>query len=119
MDQMGCKFGELYYAELPVIGNSRVQQGVRPVLVVSNNTCNKYSPVISVVPLTSSRTKANIPTHVEINGFGLHKPSVILAEQIMSIDKNKLHERIGEVNNMGLINRILKALRTQLNMVAA
>lgn len=119
MKKMVCRFGELYYAELPVISDSRVQQGLRPVLIISNDVCNKFSPVVSVVPLTSSMTKANIPTHVSIDGYGLHKPSVILAEQIMSIDKHRFHEKIGEVNDMGLIDRILRALRTQLNMVAA
>jgi mRNA interferase MazF len=119
MNQLACKFGELYYAELPVIGNSRVQQGLRPVLVISNNTCNKFSPVVSVIPLTSSSTKAKIPTHVEISGYGLHKPSVILAEQIMSIDKSRLNDKIGEINDVGLLKQIIRALKTQLNMLVA
>ena len=113
-----CRFGELYYANLPVITNSRVQQGLRPVLVISNNMCNVHSPVVSVVPLTTSITKAKIPTHVSIEGYGLHMASTILTEQIISLDKHRLQEKIGDIGESVIKRKVMRALRTQLNMVA-
>jgi len=113
-----CQFGELYYANLPVIVNSRVQQGLRPVLVISNNMCNLHSPVVSIVPLTTSITKAKIPTHVAIEGYGLHMASTILTEQIISLDKHRLQEIIGDIGESDIKLKVMRALRTQLNMVA-
>ena len=112
------KFGEIYYANLPVHPNSRVQQGIRPVLVVSNDKNNYYSTVITVVPLTTSRTKHRLPTHVAINGFGLVEPSIVLCEQIMPIDKSRLLGKIGSVDEQAVFNSIQKAMMIQLNMVA-
>lgn len=90
------KRGELYYADLsPVIGSE--QGGVRPVLVVQNDIGNKYSPTVIAAAITSKLTKAKLPTHIELSGdeFGLSKDSVILLEQIRTIDKRRLKERIG------------------------
>ena len=88
--------GELYYADLsPVVGSE--QGGVRPVLVVQNDVGNKYSPTVIAAAVTSKLTKAKLPTHIEISGktFGLQRDSVILLEQIRTLDKRRLKERIG------------------------
>lgn len=93
------KRGELYYADLsPVVGSE--QGGVRPILIVQNDTGNKYSPTIIAAAVTSRLTKAKLPTHIEIsaNDFGLNKDSVILLEQIRTLDKRRLIERIGELS---------------------
>ncbi|MDR0855459.1 MAG: type II toxin-antitoxin system PemK/MazF family toxin [Christensenellaceae bacterium] len=92
------KRGELYYADLsPVVGSE--QGGVRPVLIVQNDVGNKYSPTVIAAAVTSQQSKAKLPTHIELaQNAGLPKDSVILLEQIRTIDKARLHERIGEVN---------------------
>lgn len=90
------KRGDLYYADLsPVVGSE--QGGVRPVIVVQNNIGNKYSPTVIVAAITSQINKAKLPTHIEIsaNEYGLVKDSVILLEQIRTIDKKRLREKIG------------------------
>ena len=96
---MIVKKGDLYFADLgPVIGSE--QGGVRPVLVVQNNVGNKYSPTIIVAAVTSQKHKAQLPTHVSIDaaGNGLSKNSVVLLEQLRTIDKSRLRERIGTLN---------------------
>ena len=88
--------GEIYYADLsPVVGSE--QGGVRPVLVVQNDIGNKYSPTVIVAAITSQINKGKLPTHVEIGAtdYGLPKDSVILMEQIRTIDKKRLKEKIG------------------------
>ena len=85
--------GDLYYADLsPVVGSE--QGGVRPVLVIQNNIGNKYSPTIIIAAITSQINKAKLPTHIA-NEYGLNKDSVILLEQIRTIDKKRLREKIG------------------------
>ena len=91
--------GELYYADLsPVVGSE--QGGIRPILIVQNDTGNKYSPTVIAAAVTSQINKAKLPTHIEINAheFGLSKDSVILLEQIRTLDKRRLKERIGELS---------------------
>lgn len=91
--------GEIYYADLsPVLGSE--QGGVRPVLVVQNNIGNKYSPTVIAAAITSKLTKAKLPTHiaVEEGQFGLSKASVILLEQLRTLDKRRLRERIGSLD---------------------
>ncbi len=93
---MRVKRGDIFYADLsPVVGSE--QGGVRPVLVIQNNIGNKYSPTIIISAITSQINKAKLPTHVEINAteYGLPKDSVVLLEQIRTIDKKRLRERIG------------------------
>ena len=93
------KRGELYYADLsPVVGSE--QGGIRPILIVQNDTGNKYSPTIIAAAVTSKLSKAKLPTHIEIgaNEFGLVKDSVILLEQIRTLDKRRLKERIGALS---------------------
>ena len=92
------KRGELYYADLsPVVGSE--QGGVRPVLVVQNDVGNKYSPTVIAAAVTSQMGKAKLPTHIELaaGDYGLPKDSVVLLEQIRTIDKRRLRERIGEL----------------------
>ena len=107
---MSIKKGDLYFADLsPVTGSE--QGGIRPVLVVQNDVGNKYSPTIIVAAVTSRRNKADLPTHVEIeaDGNGLSKNSVILLEQLRTIDKRRLKERIGTIdrNRLPEVNEAL------------
>ncbi|MFZ5969469.1 MAG: type II toxin-antitoxin system PemK/MazF family toxin [Bacillota bacterium] len=93
---MIVKRGDIFYADLsPVIGSE--QGGVRPVLVVQNDIGNKYSPTVIVGAITSQINKAKLPTHIEISAldYGLTKDSVVLLEQIRTIDKKRLREKIG------------------------
>ena len=104
------KRGELYYADLsPVIGSE--QGGVRPVLVVQNDIGNRYSPTVIAAAVTSKMTKAKLPTHIELcaNDYGLSKDSVVLLEQIRTIDKRRLKERIGLLSDsiMSLVDDAL------------
>lgn len=95
---MKVKRGEIYYADLsPVIGSE--QAGVRPVLIVQNDVGNKFSPTIIAIAITSKQ-KVKLPTHIEIEGtkYGLDKDSVILAEQIRTLDKKRLREKVGKVD---------------------
>ena len=106
---MNIKRGELYYADLsPVVGSE--QGGVRPVLVVQNNVGNRYSPTVIAAAVTSKQNKAKLPTHIELpSSFGLAKDSVILLEQIRTLDKKRLKERIGELpdDTMSLVNKAI------------
>ncbi len=100
---MSIKKGDLYFADLsPVMGSE--QGGIRPVLVVQNNVGNKFSPTVIVAAITSRRNKADLPTHVEIaaDENGLAKNSVILLEQLRTIDKQRLKERIGTIDKTRL-----------------
>ncbi len=102
--------GELYYADLsPVVGSE--QGGVRPVLVVQNDVGNKYSPTVIAAAVTSRIDKAKLPTHIELSAheYGLPKDSVVLLEQIRTLDKTRLKERIGQVSaeKMRRINEAL------------
>ena len=90
------KRGEIYYADLsPVVGSE--QGGIRPVLIVQNDIGNKYSPTIIVAAITSKIDQAKMPTHIELDAYshGLAKDSVVLLEQIRTIDKRRLRDKIG------------------------
>ncbi len=105
------KRGYLYYADLsPVVGSE--QGGIRPVLIIQNDIGNKYSPTVIVAAITSQINKAKLPTHIEIsaNEYGLNKDSVILLEQIRTIDKKRLREKIGclDKNMMLKVNNSLQ-----------
>lgn len=94
------KRGDIFYADLsPVIGSE--QGGVRPILVVQNDVGNRYSPTVIAAAITSRINKAHLPTHIEIDSrdFGLTKESVILLEQIRTIDKKRLREKIGHLDD--------------------
>jgi len=93
------KRGDIYYADLsPVIGSE--QGGLRPVLIVQNDIGNKYSPTVIAAAITSQINKTKLPTHIELyaESFGLAKNSVILLEQIRTIDKRRLKEKIGHLD---------------------
>jgi len=107
MEHGMVKRGELYYADLsPVVGSE--QGGVRPVLVIQNDIGNRYSPTVIAAAITSQLNKAKLPTHIAIEAeeFGLPKNSIVLLEQIRTIDKQRLKEKIGElpVNMMSRVN---------------
>lgn len=96
---MVIKRGDIFYADLsPVVGSE--QGGIRPVLIVQNDIGNKYSPTVIAAAITSQINKAKLPTHIEIGGdeYGLTKDSVILLEQVRTIDKKRLREKIGHLN---------------------
>ena len=107
---MVVKRGDIFFADLsPVIGSE--QGGVRPVLIVQNDVGNKYSPTIIAAAITSQINKAKLPTHIEISAeeYGLTKDSVILLEQIRTIDKRRLKDKIGRLddNLMNVVNEAI------------
>ena len=88
--------GELYYADLsPVVGSE--QGGLRPVVIVQNDVGNKHAPTTIVAPITSRLSKKPLPTHIEFCGCGLAKDSVMLMEQIRTIDKSRLKQKMGSL----------------------
>ena len=108
------KRGDLYYADLsPVVGSE--QGGIRPVLVVQNDIGNKYSPTVIAAAITSQLNKAKLPTHINLPAeqYGLPKNSVVLLEQIRTIDKQRLKEKIGELPK-GVMSRVNEALMISL-----
>ena len=110
------KRGDIYYADLsPVVGSE--QGGTRPVLIVQNNVGNKFSPTVIAAAITSQINKAKMPTHIEIGAadYGLSKDSVILLEQVRTIDKKRLKERIGHLNE-NLMNRVNEAIEISLGL---
>ncbi len=93
------KRGDIYYADLsPVVGSE--QGGMRPVLIVQNDTGNRHSPTVIAAAITSQMGKARLPTHIELSAqsYGLSRDSVILLEQIRTIDKSRLRERMGKLD---------------------
>ena len=102
--------GDMYYADLtPVVGCE--QGGVRPVLIIQNDVGNKYSPTVIAAAITSKMTKSKLPTHIGIEGspFGLRRNSVVLLEQVRTIDRCRLREYIGHLDaeTMELVNQAL------------
>ena len=107
---MVIRRGDIYYADLsPVVGSE--QGGVRPVLIIQNDIGNKYSPTVIATAITSQINKAKMPTHIELdaNEYGLSKDSVVLAEQIRTIDKRRLKEKIGHLDD-ALMTKVNEAL---------
>ena len=93
------KRGDIYYADLsPVVGSE--QGGMRPVLIIQNDTGNRHSPTVIAAAITSQTGKAKLPTHIELSGHsvGLNRDSVILLEQIRTLDKSRLRERMGRLD---------------------
>ena len=96
---MDIRRGELYYADLsPVVGSE--QGGLRPVLIVQNDTGNRHSPTVIAAAITSQTGKARLPTHIELSAsnYGLSRDSVVLLEQIRTLDKSRLRERMGKLD---------------------
>ncbi|MDO4325956.1 MAG: type II toxin-antitoxin system PemK/MazF family toxin [bacterium] len=110
------KRGDIFYAELnPVIGSE--QGGTRPVLIISNNTGNRQSPTVIIAPITSrTHTKAKLPTHTEVQDFDkLDKDSIILLEQIRTIDKQRLKQYMGMIPD-NIMARVDKALAISISL---
>ncbi|NCB62669.1 MAG: type II toxin-antitoxin system PemK/MazF family toxin [Clostridia bacterium] len=104
------KRGDIFYADLsPVVGSE--QGGVRPVLIVQNDTGNRHSPTVIAAAITSQTGKARLPTHIELSAksFGLPKDSVVLLEQIRTLDKKRLRERMGRLDE-GLMHQVDSAI---------
>ena len=111
MSEETVKRGDIFYADLsPVIGSE--QGGLRPVLIVQNDVGNKYSPTVIAAAITSQTSKSRLPTHINIdsNDFGLMKNSVILTEQIRTIDKSRLKEKIGHIEDEKTLDKINNAI---------
>ena len=99
MDNSSVKRGDIFYADLsPVVGSE--QGGVRPVLIVQNDTGNKHSPTVIAAAITSQTGKARLPTHISLaaHSYGLPKDSIVLLEQIRTLDKRRLREHMGRVD---------------------
>jgi len=114
---VNAKRGDIFYADLsPVIGSE--QGGVRPVLIVQNDIGNRYSPTVIVAAITSQISKAKLPTHVEITAkeYGLPKDSVILLEQIRTIDKKRLEEKVGNIDE-AIMERVNEGLCVSFSIV--
>ncbi|MDF2500454.1 MAG: ndoA 1 [Anaerosporomusa subterranea] len=114
---MQVKRGDIYYANLnPVVGSE--QGGHRPVLIIQNDVGNKYSPTVIVAAITSQISKAKLPTHVEINGkqCNLDKDSVLLLEQVRTIDKRRLKEKITHLPDETM-TKVDEAIRVSLGLV--
>ena len=120
------KRGDIYYADLsPVVGSE--QGGVRPVLIIQNDTGNRYSPTVIAAAITSQTGKARLPTHIDLpveRSCGLSRDSIVLLEQLRTIDKQRLREYIGEVDSevrdsvdeaLGISLGIIPAEHTRLN----
>ncbi|CDC36078.1 putative uncharacterized protein [Butyrivibrio sp. CAG:318] len=109
--------GDIFYADLrPVIGSE--QGGIRPVLIIQNDTGNKHSPTVICAAITSRMNKAKLPTHVEIdsNKYDMIKDSVILLEQLRTIDKTRLKDKVCHLDNE-IIIKVNKALLTSLEII--
>ena len=108
---MVIKRGDMFYADLsPVVGSE--QGGIRPVLIIQNDTGNKYSPTVIAAAITSQTGKNKLPTHIEIgsNENGLKSDSVVLTEQIRTIDKSRLKEKIGHIADSEVMSQVNNAI---------
>ncbi|MBR6653389.1 MAG: type II toxin-antitoxin system PemK/MazF family toxin [Oscillospiraceae bacterium] len=113
----GVKRGDIYYADLsPVVGSE--QGGMRPVLIVQNDVGNKHSPTVIAAAITSQINKAKLPTHIELGArtYGLSKDSVILLEQIRTIDKKRLKDRMGKLDDK-LMNQVDNAIAVSFGLI--
>ncbi len=107
---MTVKRGDIYYADLsPVVGSE--QGGVRPVLIVQNDVGNRFSPTVIAAAITSQSDKTDLPTHIRVGttGSGLAKDSIVLLEQVRTIDKRRLKEKMGSLDPASM-HRINQAL---------
>ncbi|MCY0892239.1 MAG: type II toxin-antitoxin system PemK/MazF family toxin [Acidibacillus sp.] len=114
---MNVKRGDVYYADLsPVVGSE--QGGFRPVLIIQNNIGNRFSPTVIIAAITAQIQKAKLPTHVEIaaSAYGLERDSVVLLEQIRTIDKQRLTEKITHLDDE-LMHKVNEGLQISLGLV--
>jgi mRNA interferase MazF len=111
------KRGDVYFADLsPVVGSE--QGGVRPVLIIQNDIGNRFSPTVVVAAITAQIQKAKLPTHVEIDAkrYGFDRDSVILLEQIRTIDKQRLTDKITHLDEE-MMGRVNKAIQISLSLI--
>lgn len=114
---MNVKRGDVYFADLsPVVGSE--QGGFRPVLIIQNNIGNRFSPTVIVAAITAQIQKAKLPTHVEIpaSEYGMERDSVVLLEQIRTLDKQRLTEKITHLDE-DLMKRVNEALQISLGLI--
>ena len=114
---MTIKRGDMFYADLsPVVGSE--QGGIRPVVIIQNDLGNKHSPTVIAAAITSQLGKTKLPTHIPIGSqnVGLKTDSVILAEQVRTIDKSRLKEKIGHIEDKGIISQINNALGVSIGL---
>lgn len=110
--------GDIYYADLsPVVGSE--QGGIRPVLIVQNDVGNRFSPTVIAAAITSQKGKTDLPTHIRLQavGSGLAKDSIVLLEQIRTLDKQRLRERMGRLDEVSM-NQVDRALQVSFGLVA-
>ena len=115
---MNIRRGDIYYADLsPVVGSE--QGGLRPVLIVQNDVGNRYSPTVIAAAITSKMGKAKLPTHIDVEGTeaGLAKDSVILLEQVRTIDKKRLKEKMGHLDE-GTMYQVNNAIQVSFGLGA-
>ena len=109
------KRGDIFYADLrPVVGSE--QGGVRPVLIIQNDIGNKHSPTVICAAITSKMNKAKLPTHIEASAYGIMRDSVILLEQLRTIDKRRLKDKICHLNKEQLAS-VDEALKISLDLL--
>ena len=114
---MVVKRGDMFYADLsPVVGSE--QGGIRPVVIVQNDLGNKHSPTVIAAAITSQLGKTKLPTHIEIgsSNVGLKTSSVVLAEQVRTIDKSRLKEKIGHIEDEEIMKKINNALGVSIGL---
>ena len=115
---MNVHRGDIYYADLsPVVGSE--QGGIRPVLIVQNDVGNRFSPTVIAAAITSRKDKTDLPTHIRLQavGGGLAKDSIVLLEQIRTLDKQRLRERMGRLDEVSM-NRVDQALQVSFGLIA-
>ena len=109
--------GEIYYADLsPVVGSE--QGGIRPVLIIQNNIGNRYSPTVIAAAITSQQDKTKLPTHISVaaDSSGLQKNSIVLLEQVRTLDKRRLKEKMGDLD-LESMNRVDHALSVSFGLI--
>ena len=119
VEKMNIRRGDIYYADLsPVIGSE--QGGLRPVLIVQNDVGNRYSPTVIAAAITSKMSKTKLPTHIDVPGedAGLAKDSIILLEQIRTIDKKRLKEKMGHLDD-ATMNSVNNAIEVSFGLSGA
>ena len=115
--KVNIRRGDIYYADLsPVIGSE--QGGIRPVVILQNNIGNKYSPTVIAAAITSKTDKARLPTHIEVDAVnnGLAKDSVILLEQLRTLDKMRLKEKMGHLED-DLMTKVNEAINISMGLI--
>lgn len=115
---MKVKRGDVFYADLsPVVGSE--QGGIRPVLVIQNDMGNKYSPTIIIAAITSQTNKTRIPTHISVDPkIGLPKNSVVLLEQVRTIDKKRLRDKVGSFDDIAM-KKVDDSLKISVGLIGA